>query len=67
MNDPKGHAALILAHMKPSSGDGGGDEGLHAAAEELISAIHSKNAAGVAEAFRNLSDICDDDDYGGES
>ena len=72
-NDNKKMAGVILRGMKPpteaeptddTSGDTEGDfekgegaEGLESAAEDLISAIHSKNAKGVLEAMRNYYTI----------
>lgn len=42
-----------------SSADGGGDEGLHAAAEELISAVHSKDAGAVVSALKAAFEMLD--------
>lgn len=41
---------------------------VNSAAEELLSAIESKSAKGIAEAFKSLMQLCDNDeaDYGPE-
>lgn len=61
-------AALILAKAhKPEGeeeGEGKGDEqGLDAAAEDLISAVHGKDTAGVVEALRNAFAILDSEPH----
>jgi|WetSurSiteA1Bulk_404760.scaffolds.fasta_scaffold162563_2 hypothetical protein len=53
-------AALILSgKMKPKENSDGDDNGLESAAEELIEAIHSNDAAGVAEALKSAFEILD--------
>jgi len=63
LHDPKRTAALIIAGMPKDGPDasadgpdgmGGHDEDLHGLAEDLISAVHSKDAAAVADAFRAM-------------
>lgn len=62
-HDGKPLAALILAkahHPDEEDEEGKGDEqGLEAAAEDLITAIHDKDADAVVEALRNAFSILD--------
>ena len=66
---PKNLASVILAKRKPEGGmDIGGEEGeedagLSSAAEELISAIHSKDSAAVATALRNAFEILESEPH----
>lgn len=68
MHSGKPLAALILAkaHKPGPEGEeeGEGDEqGLDAAAEDLISAVHGKDTAGVVEALRNAFSILDSEPH----
>lgn len=61
---PKSAAGLIISHRKPDGGteqmhDGEDDNGLHAAAEDMIRAFHSKDAKALAEAVRAAFQILD--------
>lgn len=38
-------------------------DGLHAAADDLIAAIHSKNTSGVAAALRAAFELCDSEPH----
>ena len=38
-------------------------DSLHSAAEDLISAVHSKNVAAVAEALRAAFELCDSEPH----
>lgn len=71
MADAKGKvAAMIVAKMKPKAmpveetdvdeaAEGEGDDmGAEAAAEELISALSTGDAAGVVAAFKSLTELC---------
>lgn len=52
---------MIIEDRKPDSPqeDSAGDEGLQACAQDLMSAIESKNAKGIASALRAAFDILD--------
>lgn len=62
--EPKKMTSTIMASRKPSGAiesEGPEDEqdaGLMSAAEDLISAIHSKSAEAVASALKAAFDIC---------
>lgn len=71
MSDKKKPSTLIIAKMRagkpeeqseaPTSDMGGQDDSSMAkesAAEELLKAIESKSAAGIAEAFSNMMELC---------
>lgn len=60
---PNKKIAVLLGHMNPEAG-GAPEEaddgaGMMAAAEDLIAAIHGKDAAGVAAALQAAFDLCD--------
>lgn len=62
---PKKMAGIIMAKVKPEGGvettgeEGEMDHGFLAAAEALISAIHSKDAGAVAKALHEAFEIAD--------
>lgn len=60
---PKDIAMLALGKLKksPDEGapEGGEDEGLMTAMEDLLSAISAKDAAGMASAFRSACEMCE--------
>lgn len=70
---PKKIATMMVASKKPDGSieqEGPADEPNHAllaAAEDLISAVHMKDAKAVAEAIESAFEICDsnDDNEGG--
>ena len=61
--------AVLIGRMKPKSegddgpdadsDDEGGDEGLHAGAEAVLSAIEKKDAAELADALHSFFEMCD--------
>lgn len=57
-------AALIIAKMKKPEPDAqeeqaeGSDEGEMAAADEIISAVHSKDSKALAEALESFYEMC---------
>lgn len=66
---PKKIASVIVAKTKPTGGiEPKGEEGEHdpalmSAAEDLISAVHMKDAVAVADALRAAFDICDSEPH----
>lgn len=62
--EPKKLSSVIVANRKPSGAivpdkeEGDEDSALMSAAEDLISAVHSKSASSVAAALRAAFDIC---------
>lgn len=56
---PKKMATIVDAKTKPEGGmeDTHHDDGMMAAAEDLIKAIHSKDAKGVADALMAAQDM----------
>lgn len=64
IRDPKKAALEIVTRLGPSKKPDvsdeseGGDEGLLAAAEELIAAVHAKDAARTVEALRAAFELC---------
>jgi len=52
-------AALVLGKLKEKKGESSdSDDGLEAVAQELIDAVESKDAAGVADALRSAYSMC---------
>lgn len=66
LHDPKKTAMLIIAkgkdkeHKNMSKHENDSDEGLNTASEEIISAIHEKDAEALKEALKNFMDICEE-------
>lgn len=62
---PRAVAGVIISHRKPDGqkgderAEGEEDQGILSAAEDLIRAIHSKDAQSVASALRAAFEICD--------
>jgi hypothetical protein len=62
---PRQQTGLIVSTRKPDGGseeshtEGQEDEGLHACSEDLIKAIHSKDAHGVTAAIKAAFEILD--------
>lgn len=62
---PKKQAGVIIAKRKPDGGieamheEGEHEPGLMAAAEDLISAVHAKDAKGVADAIKAAFEVVD--------
>ena len=76
MDDKKKQVTMIMAKMgkapEAKETNEAGDEvddsmPKSAAADELISALHSKDAKGVVEAFESLMELCSGSDYEAES
>lgn len=69
---PKPQGAVIIASRKPDGStmpekeEGAVKPALMAIAEDLISAVHAKDATGVAHALDAAAQICGED-YGDES
>lgn len=64
VHDEKGAIAIILGKMKPKHeaeehAEEHPEAALHACAEELIDAVHAKDAAGVADALKAFFHIAD--------
>jgi hypothetical protein len=63
--NPKSMPTVMIAARKPSGEikdlheEGEHDPGFMAAAEDLISAIHAKDAKGVAEALKSAFELSD--------
>lgn len=61
---PRKQAGVIIAKRKPEGGiepmheEGEHEPGLMAAAEDLISAVHAKDAKGVADAMKAGYECC---------
>ncbi len=61
---PKAMTGLIISKRKPDDkpeethSEGNENQGLEAAAEDLIRAVHSKDAKAVAAAMRAAFEIC---------
>lgn len=54
-------AILALGKMKSKGGDADPDaDGLQMAMQDLLDAIKSEDAAGMAEAFQSAADMCRD-------
>ncbi len=66
---PKAAAGLIIAQRKPDGAsnlegmDGEEDQGLNAAAADLIRAIHSKDEAGVVSALRAAFELMEEEPH----
>jgi hypothetical protein len=61
---PKKQASVIIAKRvgektEPVKEEGEHEPGLMAAAEDLISAIHAKDAQGVASALKAAAEVCE--------
>ena len=59
---PKKMSSVIVAKMKPEGGvepEEATDSSLEMAAEELIRAVHSKDASAVATALQAAFEVCD--------
>ena len=62
---PRKQAGVIIAKRTPKETtevieeEGEHAPGLMAAAEDLISAVHSKDAKGVADAFKAAFEVCE--------
>ena len=62
---PKAVAGLIISHRKPdgskeeSHTEGNENEALEACAEDLIRAIHAKDAKSAAAAFKAAFEVCE--------
>lgn len=69
---PKNSQGIVVAHMGkdqsvvPDHMEGEHEPGLMSAAEDLISAIHSKDAHAVASALKAAVEIADSDPMEGE-
>lgn len=69
---PRPQGAVIIAARKPDGShspekeEGGVNPALMAIAEDLISAVHAKDATGVAHALDAAAQICGED-YGDEA
>lgn len=66
VHDEKAAVAIILGKMKPKGShmaeehaEMHPDESLHACAEDLLGAIKTNDAAGVADALKAFFHICD--------
>jgi len=64
IHDEKGAVAIILGKMKPKHDseeqmEERPDASLHACSEELLDAIHAKDAKGVTEALKAFFHIAD--------
>ncbi len=58
--DPKKAASSILGETpEAAEPEGAGDEGLRAAAESLIAAVHGKSVDGVVSALKSFTDQCE--------
>lgn len=69
-DDKKKMTSVILGKMKPESEAPGGDEvevdsspGHMAAAEEILSAVKSNDAASLKNALKSFYDMCASEDY----
>jgi len=66
---PKKAAAVMIAKRKPSGSiepmheEGEQDPGLMSAAEDLISAVHAKDAKGVADALKAAFEMADSEPH----
>lgn len=60
MNDHKKIASVIMGKIGPESSyaEGGEVDGKDAAAEEIMSAIESKDSAALASALHSFIEIC---------
>lgn len=61
--DHKKIATVIMGKIGPEASYGDKDmndpeEGLHAAAEEVMDAVHAKDAKGLAQALKSFMEIC---------
>lgn len=58
--------SIVLGHEEPGGdeADHGNEQGLQAAAEDLIAAVHGKDSGAVAEALKNAVAICSSMDAG---
>lgn len=69
---PRKMSSVMMAVTKPEGGvenkgpEEEEDHALMSASEDLISAIHAKDATAVAKAWRSGSEILDQDDEGDE-
>lgn len=72
-SDKKKQVSVIMARLgkapeqsEQSSSENGAEQddsiAVHTAAEELIRALDSKNAAHVAEAFKSLCELCESEE-----
>ncbi len=72
-SDKKKQVSVIMARLgkgpeqleqKPMEDGAEQDDSiaLHTAAEELMRAIESKSPAGIAEAFKSMLELCDEDE-----
>lgn len=66
--NPNRISATLIAKRKPDGGleskgqDGDMDAGIMSAAEDLIRAVHSKDARSVAKALKSAFEMCDTDE-----
>ena len=58
-NLQEGSVSVPVETKKRESDEESEFDGLHAAAEDLIHAVHAKDVKAVAEAFRAAFEICD--------